>query len=279
MSIVLKLQKKCLDSNEDLQGLLREAFVISSKLNLKEFKNWINHELFGYPDQTITPEYRKVTTTLSFFNPYRGWIPANVPPELENSLGHSKNTQPIGELENLIQDNDMLSLGLDLQAISDLQSLFNTDFQPRLTTHSSQLYGIIQKVRNLLLEWTLKLEEENILGSDDLIFSEKEKEVAKKNIHIENFNGIMGNVDKLGNMSTGDNSTNIYNENNISNEIDNLISEIKKLNLHDQDQVIIDLEASKSDSEKAKSVLGGLLSRGAEVASISSAIIGLLGLL
>lgn len=279
MSIVLKLQKKCLDSNQDLQSLLRESLVISSKLNLVEFNNWIKYELFGYPNQEITPEYRIVSTTLNFFNPYRGWIPANVPPELENGLGHTKNTQPIGELEHLVKGGDTLSLGLDLQTISDIQTLFGTDFQPRLTTHSSQLYGIIEKVRNLLLEWTLKLEQENILGSDDLIFSDKEKEMAKKNIHIENFNGVMGDISKIGNLSTGDYSSNIYTENNINNEIDKLISEIKKLNLYDQDQIIIDLEASKNDTEKAKSILGGLLSRGAEIASISSSIITLLGLL
>ena len=67
----------------------------------------------------------------------------------------------------------------------------------------------------MLLEWTLKLEEDNIFGNDDLFFSEAEKKSAK-NIHIENFNGVMGDVEKLGNMSTGANTKNIYNENNIS---------------------------------------------------------------
>lgn len=66
MSIVLKLQKKCLDSNQDLQSLLRESLLISSKLNLVEFNAWIKYELFGYPNQEITPDYRKVSTTLSF---------------------------------------------------------------------------------------------------------------------------------------------------------------------------------------------------------------------
>lgn len=279
MSIVLKLQKKCLDPTQDLQNLLRESLLISSKLNLVEFNNWIKYELFGYPNEEITPEYRKVSTTLNFFNPYRGWIPANVPPKFEDILGYIKSMQPIGELEHLVKCGDTLSLEMALQKISLIQKLFNTHFQPRLTTQSSQLYGVIEKVRNLLLEWTLKLEQENILGSDDLIFTDKEKEMAKKTIHIEHFNGVMGDLSKIGNLSIGDNSSNIYTENNIINEIDKLISEIKKLNLHDQDQIITDLEASKNNKEKTISILGTLLSRGADVASISSTIITLLGLL
>ncbi len=155
---------------------------------------------------------------------------------------------------------------------------FGTDCQPKKFIGKTQVCAIVEQVRNVLLEWTLKLEEDNILGNDDLIFSKEEKESAKS-VHIENFNGVMGNVDKVGNMSTGANSTNIYNENNISNEIDKLITEVKKLGLQNQEQVIIDLEESKSDSDKAKSVLGALLGRGAEVASISSVIIGILGLL
>jgi hypothetical protein len=59
----------------------------------------------------------------------------------------------------------------------------------------------------LLLEWTLKLEEDNILGNDDLIFSTEEKELAK-NIHIENFYGVMGEIDNIGNLSTGSNTIN-----------------------------------------------------------------------
>ena len=280
MSIVLKLQKKCLDKNEDLQSLLREALVISTKLKLNDFKKWINDELKGYDDYLSVPKYRKISSTLKFRNPYHGYIPAIIENEkLGNLLTQDNITQSVSELAQLYKaDSNELRLTILPSIEKEIMDIFNTDFIPAKFIYTTQIYGIIEQVRNLLLEWTLKLEEDNILGNDDLIFSEIEKETAK-NIHIENFNGVMGDIDRLGNMSTGKNTTNTYNENNISNEIDNLITEIKKLNLEDQDQVIINLEASKKDSEKAKSVLGGLLSRGSEVASIGSAIIGILSLL
>ncbi len=277
MSAVLRLQKKCLDKNESLQSLLREALLISSKLKLNDFKHWINSELKGYTENT--PEYRTVPATLKFKNPYRGWIPAMIPEGLEDSLTISTLSDSVSALENLLThtESNFISNLAPTQKKA-IMELYNNEYEPALFISPTNVYGVLDTVRTVLLEWTLKLEEDNILGSDDLIFSEEEKEAAKS-VHIEHFNGVMGNVDKVGNMSTGANSTNIYNENNISNEIDKLITEIKKLGLQNQEKIIIDLEESKNDSEKAKSVLGALLSRGAEVASISSAIISTLSLL
>ena len=63
------------------------------------------------------------------------------------------------------------------------------------------------------------------------------------------------------------NSTNIYNEN-----INKLIDEIKKLNLKDEKQIISDLEASKADKSKLNTILGNLLSRFSEVATITSLV-------
>lgn len=279
MSIVLRLQKKCLDKNEDLQDLLREALVISKKLKLKDFEEWINCELKGYGEKKI-PDYREIQTTLKFWNPYQGWIPGITgDKKLAKALSHQKIGQPIGEIESLlISSNEDLQLNLSQTNKAQLMKMFNIDFQPAQFVEKVQIAGIANQVRNVLLDWTLKLEEDNILGNDDLIFSEDEKKAAQ-HVHIENFHGVMGNVEKVGNMSTGANTTNTYNENNINNEIDKLINEIKQLNLADKNEVIRDLEDSKNNPEKIKVVLGGLLSRGAEFASIGSSIIALLGLL
>ena len=278
MSIVLKLQKKCLDQNENLQSLLREALLISTKLKLNDFKEWINFELKGYISKEVTPEYRKINQTLKFFNPYDGWIDAQLSEELFDIIGKIEILQPIAELEHLLTENGELSMSIAPNHIQFLQKTFNTDCKPGFFIVKTALFGITEQVRNLLLEWTLKLEEDGILGNEDLIFTEEEKESAKS-IHVENFHGVIGDIDKLGIMSTGANSTNTYYENNLSNEFDKLIHEIKKLKLQDEEQVIIDLEACKHDNEKAKTILGGLLSRGAEVASIGSMIISILGLL
>lgn len=271
MSIILKLQKKCLDKNESLQDLLREALLISSKLKLDDFKEWINSELKGYNGNI--PEYRVITVKLKFFNPYQGWIDAIVDDKLEEVLRKTNIAQPISEIEKIVNDyqpEQKIQVDLKDNNILMIQRLYKTDFKPAQFINYIQFFGIIDKVRTLLLEWTLKLEEDGIIGNDYLIFTEGEKEMAK-NINIQNFNGILGNVSNNSNFSIEDNSTNIYNEN-----INKLIDEIKKLNLKDEKQIISDLEVSKTDKEKAKITLGSLLSRGSEVSGITSLIIEIL---
>lgn len=89
-----------------------------------------------------------------------------------------------------------------------------------------------------------------------------------------NFNNVYNiNVEKAGIISTGSHSINTYNENNINNDIDNLINEIKKLKLADEKQIVLELENLKSNKENAKSVLANLLTRFSEVATISSFVI------
>ncbi len=271
MSIILKLQKKCLDKNESLQDLLREALVISTKLKLYDFKEWINSELKGYSENI--PNYRIINVQLKFFNPYHGWLDAIVDDKFEDILRKTNISQPISEIEKTISDyqpNKTLQVDLKGTNILKLQKLYKTDFKPAQFVNYIQIAGIIDMVRTLLLEWTLKLEEDGIIGNDDLIFTEKEKEMAK-NINIQNFSGTLGDILNNGNLSIENNPTNIYNEN-----INKLIDEIKKLNLKDEKQVISDLEVSKTDKEKAKITLGSLLSRGSEVSGITSLIIEIL---
>lgn len=283
MPIVLKLQKKCLDKNEDLLSLLREALLISKKLKLKDFETWINHELKGYNDIKYIdelPKYRKVHCILKFKNPYKGWLPAEVPSKLEEELNYSYFKDSISELENLlIHENKYIIINRNSSFKIEVQKLFGTKCEPATFVSPTSVVGVIDNVRTILLEWTLKLEEDGILGNDDLIFTEKEKEAAKS-IHIENFNGgVLGNIGKIGNMSTGENSTNIYNENPIENKIDELIQEVKKLGLKDEDEIILELEESKQDENKMRTVLGGLLTRGAETAGITSLVIQALGMM
>lgn len=272
MSIVLKLQKKCLDKNEDLQSLLREALLISTKLKLTDFKDWVNNELKGYEDYNKVPEYRTIYSRLMFFNPYQGWIDSRFNNhELADIINKNNITQPIGELEHTLNSvENEFTLTIPPFHEEKIREIFKTDYKAGKFIAKTQIHGIIEQVRNLLLDWTLKLEDQNILGNDDLIFTEREKEIAQGNIfNIKNFTG---------NVSTGDYSQNSYNENNISNEINNLINELKKLNFSDKKQIVEDLETSKNDSGKIKSILGNLLSKGSEVSSISSMIIDILSL-
>ena len=78
-SIVIDLQNEITASECDVVKIIRRAHVITVKLGLKEFDQWISYELNGYPNQDTCPEYRKVRGVLKAFNPYHGWIPTLIP--------------------------------------------------------------------------------------------------------------------------------------------------------------------------------------------------------
>jgi hypothetical protein len=75
-SLVLDLQRKALSNETKVSELLRMALVVSRKLDIGEFENWIKLELNGYNHESEEiPQYRKCRAALKVFNPVRGWQP------------------------------------------------------------------------------------------------------------------------------------------------------------------------------------------------------------
>ena len=52
MKLVIDLQQKALDSNIAITNLLRIAYSVASKLDIKDFKEWIYYEV-KYSDLTL----------------------------------------------------------------------------------------------------------------------------------------------------------------------------------------------------------------------------------
>lgn len=83
--IVLELQEEALKSNSDVISLLRKAYLVAKKLKLKDFESWIDNELNGYKDDNV-PIYRGLKGNLKGWNPFHGWLPVIMPPELEKEI-------------------------------------------------------------------------------------------------------------------------------------------------------------------------------------------------
>jgi len=67
---------------------------------------------------------------------------------------------------------------------------------PRLIVQQADFVAILDAVRNTVLDWTLKLESDGVLG-EGMTFSSQEKKTVMKNVtnyNIGNFNGVLGNV-------------------------------------------------------------------------------------
>lgn len=75
MGIVIELQKQAIDTKSDVVSLLRKAYLVARKLDIKDFSEWINNELNGYTDYDKIPDYREIRGQVKAWNPYHGWIP------------------------------------------------------------------------------------------------------------------------------------------------------------------------------------------------------------
>lgn len=196
-SIVLQLQELATDPNSNVEELLNKSLLVARKLKIKKFRNWCELELAGYNDEEI-PEYRKFKGQLKVYNPYRGMQPFIIPDELDQLVTAVELGLSVGEINSLLQQEgdsfeNVLSNDVKMKLMS-LQQGF-AQLEPRVLFKRSQLLGIPSKLRNIILNWSLQLEEDGILGKG-LKFTEKEKEVAMSVNHytIQNMQGVAGNV-------------------------------------------------------------------------------------
>lgn len=180
-SIVLSLQADVMSSDCDIINILRKAHVIATKLDLKEFDSWITAELNGYKKGGVVPDYRHLRGQLKGWNPYSGWIPTLISDAgLEREVTEQDVLTPIPELAALIRDNTRNELTLTFSGVvqNALNKMFNTSMQYALHITKASVEAIIEAVKNTVLQWTLKLESENILG-EDMKFTGAERKTAR----------------------------------------------------------------------------------------------------
>ena len=196
--IVLELQREAMDKTTDVESLLRRAFLIAKKLKLEKFEDWIRNEQNGYEKNKI-PNYRYVKGELKAWNPIRGWIPVVLNNnELEDTLTKVPMRTPISgiiDLYNTECGTITSSINAECnQLLSDM-----CGFDAKYATHfgKNQLYQIISTVKNNILEWSLILEENKIIG-EELTFTEEEKNIAQKTQIINQYvNNFYSNVEDI----------------------------------------------------------------------------------
>lgn len=186
--IVLELQKEAMDKNADIESLLRKSYVIARKLKLSEFQEWIQCEQEGYGKKEV-PEYRMIQGQLKALNPVRGWIPVVMESAVaEKAFTKTKLPNSVSELYDLYQNAESSMLVMNLPAEMNKYASkccgFSTQF--RLEFGKNQIYSILSRVKNNILDWALTLEESGIVGRD-YSFSEKEKRTAQEKTEITNY--------------------------------------------------------------------------------------------
>jgi len=182
-SLVEELQRDALDSRVPLPDVLRGALVVATKLKLADFRNWVACELNGYGKDDGLPDYRVIRCQVRSTNPFDGRkIPWKFPTsELEEMVCRRRIAQSVAAIEQLLLSDTETELALSFSAEMQDALMQNCDDPfppvPYSTVERSQLCGILDAVRNTILNWSLKLEEDGITG-EGMSFSPKEKTIA-----------------------------------------------------------------------------------------------------
>jgi AbiTii len=199
-SLVLELQREALDKNADVTSLLRKARVIAHKLKIAELETWAANELNGYDGNSPIPDYREHSCEVKARNPYHGLIPVMWPGDAPEWFNNCRSGQSVAEIESMLQRDDKDAVFIVPFTDSMTAALMRgmgggTGMPPFRVVQRSSLVGIVERVRTLILDWTLKLEEEGILGKD-MTFTAPEIQNAQthRDIIISNFQGILGPV-------------------------------------------------------------------------------------
>lgn len=200
--MVVRLQVDAADPNSSVAHLLRMAKIIATKLDLADALTWIDRELDGYfevPTEEL-PAYRKLRGELKAYNPYHGWQAVLFkddgepisPVFYEAPLG-----SPIGAIEADVNTRERTSMTFALtpERKAIIVSTLEYPADVALFLGSSALVTVVEAVRNLVLDWALKLEKAGVLG-EGMVFSKKDREQAAPVTHqffIQNA-GVVGDV-------------------------------------------------------------------------------------
>lgn len=199
--------------NCDVLHALRQAHLIAVKLRLTEFDKWIQSELNGYEcHKDSIPKYRMVRGSLKAFNPYRGWIPVGFRSnEIEEMVCQHVFDDSLVDIIELCRDKKTEAIHLVLpsemsQALNDGMDI-GVDMELHVFVSPHIVRAIVEHVKNCLLEWTLKLEAEGIVGNEMSFSTEETQRAQSVPQQIYNYFGnvVNGNVSSSNLISGNEN--------------------------------------------------------------------------
>ena len=202
MPLVRQLQADAIDSRVPVAKLLRVAKLIATKLDQKDALRWIDRELDGYMDGLTkdVPPYRMIGGQPKGFNPYRGWQTI----QFEDAATAEKfSTVPLGqaigslemELQRKRESGQSLVFAYPTEMANIIRKAIHFPTEVAVFLSEGSVWGVVETVRNLVLNWSLELEKAGILG-EEMAFSPREQEEGRsvtQTFFIQNA-GVVGNV-------------------------------------------------------------------------------------
>ena len=165
-SIIEQIQRDALDRTVRVSDLLRRMKLAATKLGLGSVEDWVEHELNGYNELPL-PDYRVIHGRPMFQNPYGGaW--QLMGGAVENlSVRHVG--QSVASLEELANAPEGATVHFPFsdEVVKKLNDSNNTvGYLAVLDVDRSAIVSILDRVRTLVLDWALKMEQAGVLGTE-----------------------------------------------------------------------------------------------------------------
>lgn len=244
--LVEEIQRDALNPNIRVSTLLRKVKVAAAKLKLNKVEDWVEHELNGYFGPEL-PSYRKLYGRAQAFDPFQGWVPMMMATEAENDLiSRCDIRQSLPSLEDVVirDSTGHLEMPFPPETIILLNDHFGVKFgQMAIHIPTSQGQGVVDAVRNLVLDWAIDLEKAGIFG-EGFSFNDNERNLAKDSSVTYNINSI-GTF--AGNMGSGNTAGDISVSVSSSSQILEIVRKIREF--------VPDLERAGANGPRLKNAV------------------------
>lgn len=266
--LIEEIQREAMNEKIAVSSVLRKVRSAASKLELNDIGQWVEYELNGYPSPSELPDYRLLVGNPQAFNPYRGWIPIQMASDRDQKMiSACPLIEPIAAYETLLENrtNGYFQVPMTPGIIRMLNTQLDVQFG-NMANHITvgQVTAIVERVRNMVLDWALALERSGVTGHA-LSFSPKERHAAQATGTTINI-GSIGSF--AGNLGQGNTSGNITLDHSQRTQVSETIFKIRKAlpALKNDGADTVQLEAALDELEHelhqtkpTKSKIAGLL--------------------
>jgi hypothetical protein len=216
VSIVEQIQRDALDANVRVSDLLRRVKLAATKLGLGAVEDWVEQELSGYRNASL-PEYRIIHGRPMAQHPYRGWelIGGHVEGISTRHVGQS-----IASLEELARPREGATIHFPFSdsLVAQLNETNGTHgWSAALEVDRSAIVSILDRVRTLVLDWALKMEQAGVLGTEFSFDAADRKKAQGATTMItigtiESFAGNLGAGNVAGDITVKNLNTNVISD-------------------------------------------------------------------
>lgn len=274
MNLLDEIRSDLVNESADLSNTLRKAKILASAIGLPEFREWVDFELSGYTEESKVPGYRRFhPTNLGMFSGPFGSGVRNMPLPTYNLPDSVKELaenliffEGVGALEAQVQTSEtyrrkwtpeMVILARD--SVQMTGGMVLVDAHQPIPPHV--VSGILDQIKNKLLDFVLSLQESNITP-EDLENRTVKTDVARNLFNINIYGGR--------NIVASGEHVRQHVDTVQEGDLDTLLMHLRELNINDDD--LRDLEDAISSEPvasegnygpKVRAWLGGMVSKSA----------------